>query len=393
MKSIPFKVKIIGLVIAIIFLTIITSYLSANYYISNYISESDSRSISRQIELAQNNLVNMINSNIKLAESTQFSLSEVNKTIKKTGFYDVVKVAYGLAVTKDGSINDPVLSKPYLDAVSNAAGRTTVSDVYFEGELPLIEITVASDAKKGNIFYLDLSQVQKLLEEATGEGAYLELLDANHSVVFSNKQEGDLTPITQQFDVDGRNWTLTGYIDNTYIQANTDQLNGAITIALLIASVVIIPVSIILLNIAFLPIVTLRQLVIDLASGSGDLTHRLKVDTKDDLGQMAAGINRFIENLQNMMQDVSYSNNQISNEISQLESQADTTQGLIDAHSKEMEMAVTSINEMSCTAEAVAESAATTARQTQSTNSEAEQSKAKQSKAKQSKARQSCSKL
>ncbi|MGY2574229.1 methyl-accepting chemotaxis protein [Vibrio sp. C8] len=376
MKNIPFKAKIIGLVIAIIFLTIITSYLSANYYISNYISKSDSRSISRQIELAQDNLVNMINGNIKLAESTQFSLNEINKTIEKTGFHDVVKVAYGLAITKDGSINDLAVSKPYLDAVSNAAGRTAVSDVYFEDELPLIEITVASDAKKGNIFYLDLSQVQKLLAEATGEGAYLELLDANHSVVFSNKQEGDLTPITQQFEVDGRKWTLTGYIDNTFIQTNTDKLNGTITIALLIASMVIIPISILLLNITFMPIVALRELITDLANGSADLTNRLKVNTKDDLGQMADGINRFIENLHKMMLDVSYSNNQISNEISQLELQADTIKDLINAHSIEMEMAITSINEMSFTAEAVAESAATTARQTQNTNSETQQSKA-----------------
>ncbi|MEZ9580388.1 MULTISPECIES: methyl-accepting chemotaxis protein [unclassified Vibrio] len=375
MKNVPLKVKIVGLMIAIIFFTILTAYLSANYYISNYISESDSRSIRRQIELAQDNLVSMINGNIKLAESTQFSLNEVNKIIEKTGFHDVVKVAHGLAITKEGSVNTPAVIKPYLDAVNNASGRTTVSDVYFEGELPLIMITVASDAQKGNIFYQDLSHVQHLLEEATGEGAYLELLDSNSSVVFSNKQEGDLTPITQQFDVDGRSWTLTGYIDNTFIQTNTNRLNKAITIALLIGAVVITPISIILFNIAFRPIVELRLLIAELATGNGDLTHRLKVNTKDDLGQIADGVNRFIEKLQKMMQEVSDSENQISAEISKLELQADTTRKLINSHSSEMEMAVTSINEMSSTAESVAENAAITARQTQDTNSEAEKSK------------------
>ena len=120
---------------------------------------------------------------------------------------------------------------------------------------------------------------------------------------------------------------------------------------------------------------TLRNVITDLANGSGDLTHRLKVETSDDLGKIADGINKFIENLQLMMLDVSHSSVSINNQINTLEDLTKSSHRLLQSHSEEMEMAVTSIHEMSATADAVAESAANAAKQTEATNSEAEQSK------------------
>lgn len=375
MKKISFRAKLLGLVISVIFLTVLTAYLSANHFISNYIAESDSKSISRQIEMAKESLAAQLNNRILLAQSTQLNIVDIPNIKETTGFYEIIKVTYGMAFGSEGAFDDEADAKPYIDTIAQADGNTIISDVYFQSGVPIISIVIPTDASNGNIFYQDLTDIQHLLEEATGEGAYLELLDPNQTVVFSNKKNGDLTPISQQFDVNGKTWTLTGYIDAAYIKANTDKLNGAITIALLIAAAIIIPATIVSLNLVFRPIVTLRELITDLANGSGDLTHRLKVDTKDDLGMIADGVNRFIENLQKMMLEVSDSNAQISNEISQMENQADTSQELLSAHTSEMEMAVTSINEMSSTADAVAESAATAAKQTQNANTEAEQSK------------------
>ncbi|WED20662.1 methyl-accepting chemotaxis protein [Vibrio sp. JC009] len=376
MKAISFKAKLLTLLISVISITIVTAYLSANYFISNYIKESDSSNINRQIVIAKESLAANIVSQIRVAQATKFNITETKEIITKTGFHDIIKVTYGLAMTKNGMIDDEAEAKPYVDAVAKANGQLVISDVYFEQDRPLISIVVSEDQSSGNIFYMDLSPAQRLLQDATAEGSYLELIDANQTVIFSNKQEGDLTLISQQFDVYGKTWTLNGYIDKANIQKNTDTLNGAITIALLISAAIIIPISIALLTLAFRPIISLRDVISDLANGSGDLTHRLKVESQDDLGKIADGVNRFIENLQKMMLEVSSSNHQISDEISQLESQADTTQELLNAHSSEMEMAVTSINEMSSTADAVAESAATTAKQTQSASAEADQSKA-----------------
>lgn len=375
MKKISFKLKVLTMVVTIIAVTVLTSFLSVNYYISHYISESDSRNIQAQLELVRDKLIGDINNNVKLAQSSNFSIMEIKETIESTGFKNIIKFSYALVFDKNGGIDDEAIVKKYIAQIQAANSSTVISDIYFEDGVPQIMITVATSSDNGNIFVVDLSSTKELLAQSSVEGSYVELKDAAGNILFSNKINGDLIPIENTFEVGGNQWTLTGYIDKAFIQKNTDSLNGSITIALLIASALIIPLSILATNIAFKPIVTLRDVINDLANGSGDLTHRLKVETQDDLGKIADGINKFIENLQKMMLEVSTSSQKISEEISLLEGQADSSQNLLKAHSAEMEMAVTSINEMSSTAESVAESAATAAKQTQSTNSEAEQSK------------------
>lgn len=375
MKNISFKAKVLALVVAIISVSVLTSYLSVNYYISSYISQTDTENIRSQLDLVKNKLVSDIDHNVKLAQSSNFSIMEIRKTLDAAGYADIVKISYDLVFNKDGGIDDDALSSKYLEQLKQANGKIVISDIFFKDELPMISIVVPRDGAGGDIFFVDLSSVQQTLQDSSVDGSFVELSDANGNILFSNKQAGDLIPVPSSFDVGGKQWNLNGYIDKQHIQDNTDSLNGAITIALLIAAVIIIPLSVVLINIAFKPIVSLREVITDLANGSGDLTHRLEVESKDDLGKIADGINKFIENLQKMMLDVSSSSQNISSEISLLEDQADSNQKLLAAHSSEMEMAVTSINEMSSTADSVAESAATAAKQTQATNTEAEQSK------------------
>ncbi len=56
MAQLSFKNKIIALIIAIISLTIITSYFSVNYFISDYIKQADSQNITHNIDLMQRKL-------------------------------------------------------------------------------------------------------------------------------------------------------------------------------------------------------------------------------------------------------------------------------------------------------------------------------------------------
>lgn len=48
--------------------------------------------------------------------------------------------------------------------------------------------------------------------------------------------------------------------------------------------------------------VQLRDIVDKIGNNEGDLTERIPVKTKDEIGQMSEGINSFIEQLQNVMQ-------------------------------------------------------------------------------------------
>ncbi|MDV7102930.1 methyl-accepting chemotaxis protein [Vibrio sp. TH_r3] len=375
MNQFPFKAKIVTLLIVIISVTVLTSFLSANYFISRYIASSDTDNIQAQLNLVKDKLVGDIHNDVTLAQNSIINITQINSTLDTTDFNNIVKLTYGLIFDKDGGIEDPETMEKYKSLIPIGDPKVIISDIYFSNDTPLLSIAISRGPDSGDLFVVDLTRIQELLRSSSVKGSYVELADSAGNILFSNKVEGELIPVQNSFDVGGKQWQLTGYIDKGYIEANTDTLSRSITIALLIAAAIIIPLSIIALNIAFKPIVSLRQVVTDLASGNGDLTHRLKVDTKDDLGKIAAGINQFIQNLQSMMLDVSSSSLKIGQEISQLQEQARSNQGLLTDHSSEMEMAVTSINEMSSTADSVAESAAAAAKQTQATNKEAEQSK------------------
>ena len=109
-----------------------------------------------------------------------------------------------------------------------------------------------------------------------------------------------------------------------------------------------------LLNWLYRPIITLKQMVIDLSLGQADLTRRLPVSSEDDLGEIASGINRFVKNLQNLMIEVSVGSNDIGDSITKLHQQTDENAGVLQQHVMETEQVVTAVEEVSATAMDVA---------------------------------------
>ena len=209
----------------------------------------------------------------------------------------------------------------------------------------------------------------------SGEGRYFSLADGQGNVLYSSKPQGENEARPNPLDIRGSSWTLTGYIDLDYIRTMTQALNGQIIMALLGVAVVVMVLAVLALNLAYRPILSLRDLVLELSRGSGDLTRRLAVTSTDDLGQISAGINRFIERLQEMMNEVRQASGQLNSGIEGLASQTGAAQSLLADHVRETEQVVTAINEMSRTAVSVSESAASTAQLTGQSQQLASQSR------------------
>ena len=55
----------------------------------------------------------------------------------------------------------------------------------------------------------------------------------------------------------------------------------------------------------------LSQLMADIEKGKGDLSERVEVRGKDEIGQLAMGINAFIESLENIMHQVTFNSNKL----------------------------------------------------------------------------------
>lgn len=375
MKVMPFKTKIYVLFCSVIFITVLTSYFSVNYVVSHYIRDSQTASINQQIALVKDKLIGDIHQKILLASNLNFGVTNVKKTLEETGFHNIVKVIGDMAFDGGGVIEDAARVNELRALIAPANNQVQVSPILFENKKPLVRILVPRGTDSAYFFYLDLTPLQTLLQKASQGGSHFELKDSEGTLLFSEKPDGPLIPLVNQLDVKGKGWVLTGFVDLDYIQGITSQLNRTITLALLIAGVLIMLLSVAATRVAYRPIISLRELVMELSQGNGDLTRRLVVTGQDDLGQISAGINRFIQNLQEMMLEVDSATARLSHGIQQLSHQTEANKQLIDNHVQETDLAVTAITEMSSTASSVAENAAAAARLTQETNEQANASR------------------
>ncbi|WP_261396748.1 methyl-accepting chemotaxis protein [Photobacterium rosenbergii] len=340
---------------------------------SRYIFDSDAESINAQISLVKDKLYDDIRNKVLISENISLDITSIQEVTERAGFYAAAKVIADFVITDKGRIDDEAVANHYIELVNSANG-TTVSDIFYQNDIPLISITVPS-GNGGDIYYLDMRNTQQLLSQSSVEGSYFDLQDSKGSLLFSNRIEGDLIPYTNQFAVGDSQWTLTGYIDRGFIQQNTNALSGSITMALVLVALISIPLSILFINTIFKHLSTLRNIIVGLSRGDADLTRRLDVYSNDDLGKIASGINHFIENLQKMMLEVSQSSQAIEHEVVALKQKADSNKSLLTRHTQETEKVVTAINEMSATAESVAHSGKCAADFTHATNLEAEKSK------------------
>jgi len=121
---------------------------------------------------------------------------------------------------------------------------------------------------------------------------------------------------------------IEDFMEKTIINDLVSKIHGALTdliiyFILFLAGVV----SILLLVVAVFKYVLaninmLTEEAKNLASGEGDLTRRIKIDTHDELGELAEWFNKFIEKTQIMIRDIKNSLSQLNSQSAQLQQAA-----------------------------------------------------------------------
>lgn len=156
----------------------------------------------------------------------------------------------------------------------------------------------------------------------------------------------------------GKSWHLFIGINKSiaYKDVNEALMSAIIASAIMISIAIVL--TVLILNLVYRPILLLKEMVLDLSKGNGDLTRRIPVTSTDDLGEISKGINGFIGNLQELMIEVSQSSGHISKSVDQLKSQSDDNIGVLREHTKETEQVVSAVEEMNATANDVAQNAA-----------------------------------
>ncbi len=123
-------------------------------------------------------------------------------------------------------------------------------------------------------------------------------------------------------------WIGTGvYLDNiaTFKASMEKDINAKVTtnltIMLIIAGAIFIGIITLCLLIVFGLVKALRMMIVnfrDIAEGEGDLTRRIVINSKDEIGELASWFNIFIEKLQGIIRTISSNTASLGNEAKNL---------------------------------------------------------------------------
>lgn len=108
----------------------------------------------------------------------------------------------------------------------------------------------------------------------------------------------------------------------------------------------------------------------DVAAGGGDLTARLKVESQDEVGEVAAAFNEFMDKLHPLMQDIHRSATTVQTVSQSLNTQTSQASGQMQDHCLETDKVVTAVTQMSMTAKEVSSNTNATAQAIEDANSQ-----------------------
>ncbi|WP_159652921.1 methyl-accepting chemotaxis protein [Vibrio atypicus] len=161
--------------------------------------------------------------------------------------------------------------------------------------------------------------------------------------------------------VPNTDWYFTVVIDKDNAFAPVRDLLRQSAFMGLLQTFVIACIALFFIKKALSPLLTLSHSMEALSKGYGDLTQRIKVETKDEIGQLATHVNAFIAKLQEIVRDIAQSSSQldVQSKVSTNVSK-ETSEGLT-IQLNEMSQIATAVHEMSAAAEEVANNAQQTA--------------------------------
>ena len=176
------------------------------------------------------------------------------------------------------------------------------------------------------------------------------------------------TPVLSAFkpiDVAGLRWVILAEEDAAEAYAAATELHSQIIYLMAMVALVLLVVSG-TLGWTFsqklaTPLNRIVDSMRDISSGSGDLTVRLDDRSKDELGQLAGGFNRFVDKLDGIMGKVGTSTDELATASEELSMITRDTRNGVERQQEEIQQVATAIEEMTSTVKDVAQNTSATA--------------------------------
>lgn len=399
-----FSHKIVAASSALLLVTISLLSIKQVYTVRNTIEEHVSTSLNEMVSSVRNTVVsemearkNLAQTSTEVIEIAPFDRDYV-KTILEKPTLKSSFLAVGLGYEENGAVvenddgwdpdsNWDPRTRPWYAAAKNSQ-RLVVTAPYADASTKAIIISVGTPVKHngrfaGAMFYdMQLTNLAQLVNQINlFDAGYLFLVSADGTTIahpdaknngenFSSYlPEVQLKEGEQHFEKDGvryqvtftkipsENWYVGAIIDEDIAFAAVSDLRNSSIWYAVVALILSVMALTMLIRFLMRPLDALNAAIQDIASGQGDLTHRLDTNTDREFSELAAGFNTFTSNLQSQIIQSKELGREIMHET---ELTARGAKGSADAMAtqlQELEQLATAMNEMAVTATEVANNA------------------------------------
>ncbi len=108
--------------------------------------------------------------------------------------------------------------------------------------------------------------------------------------------------------VDGVTWSVFCVAPYDYYYGGLRHLKVMLVIGIVVSLLLAFVVGYVMITVLIKTLATIKNAVLEIASGNADLTRRLPKASNDEIGDVVTGFNQFIEKLQGIMRDIKASN-------------------------------------------------------------------------------------
>ncbi|MDX7712657.1 methyl-accepting chemotaxis protein [Aeromonas caviae] len=167
-------------------------------------------------------------------------------------------------------------------------------------------------------------------------------------------------------------WYLVAQVPEAEIYAELDRARLHMVLVSLAIAVGMGLLGFLLAGSVSRPLNELARLFRELGSGDGDLTHRLKVDGRDELAQVATGFNNFVAKIHGSIEQVASNSRQLAATANEVAAKAQLTQHNCTAQRDRTVQVATAIHEMGATVSEIAGNASLAADVAKQANEQAD---------------------
>ena len=317
-------------------------------------------------------------------------MNDSDPSINRSGYDPRSRGWYQEAMAKGGLI----VTKPYLDVAYNimvvtlaqpAQGGVVGGDLSIASlvedvtkmKLPADGFAIMMHKDGTVIAYKDAAKAMKPATEIDNDltNALIEQSKTSNSLVPAYFDNEGRDKLLWAVDIPNTDWELVLVLDKETLEAPLSSLlMTQLGLALLVLVGSILAISW-LVSMLLGPLSKVSQALARIADGNGDLTQRIKIDTNDEVGQLANSFNRFVGSQHQLIANI----RQLANELNaDAERSLVTNQAAVDElqrQQQEVTMVATAVTEMASATMEIAGNAENTAAAAQQSTMSSEQGK------------------